>query len=175
MSQTRRNDLTRAALRDDYLDGLSQPVLAARYGVGMSTIRDRARREGWRRRDHPAPPVPPLDGGEVADAEEAHPMRPVVAVVADAYRQADIARLLLRNDWLRGAGDPPDPPDPPGDFPPLETKSLSPATLVPRAFRAPAVAQPPAQPCARDARGPGDRPRRARSCAGRGGGPPLGP
>jgi hypothetical protein len=55
--------------------------------VGESTIRDRASREGWRRVDQP-PPCGPEEYDERAEAE---PMRPVVAVIADAYRYADLA------------------------------------------------------------------------------------
>ncbi len=42
-----------AEVRADYLAGLSAPACCRRYGVGLSALRDRAAREGWRRRDQP--------------------------------------------------------------------------------------------------------------------------
>ncbi|CAN5292838.1 hypothetical protein BH10PSE2_BH10PSE2_22400 [soil metagenome] len=49
-----------ARVRDDYLGGLSAPACCRRHGVGLSALRDRAGREGWRRADRPwTPPVPP--------------------------------------------------------------------------------------------------------------------
>jgi hypothetical protein len=124
MTHTRRNDETWAAIRGDYLLGRSQDDLALHYGVGRSTIRDRARREGWRRCDQPEPPSPPLDRPEPGyDPVPDELMRPPVEVIADAYRRADLAlrsgrtaeaqrclhvargfeRLLLRDDWVSKA------------------------------------------------------------------------
>lgn len=42
-----------AEVRADYLAGLSAPACCRRYGVGLTALRDRAAREGWRRRDQP--------------------------------------------------------------------------------------------------------------------------
>lgn len=41
------------AIRRDYLAGWSAPACARRYGVGLSTVRQRAADEGWRRVDQP--------------------------------------------------------------------------------------------------------------------------
>ena len=50
------------AVRADYLAGLSAPDCCRRHGVGLSALRVRAQREGWRRADQPwAPPVPIVD------------------------------------------------------------------------------------------------------------------
>lgn len=38
-------------IRDDYLAGVSGPVLAERYGVSLRTLRQRAAVDGWRRQD----------------------------------------------------------------------------------------------------------------------------
>lgn len=42
-----------AAVRDDYLSGLSGPEACRRHGVTLPALRDRASREGWRRADQP--------------------------------------------------------------------------------------------------------------------------
>lgn len=39
-------------VREAYLAGWSAPQLCARYGMGLSAFRERARIEGWRREDH---------------------------------------------------------------------------------------------------------------------------
>lgn len=65
-----RSDDTWEAIRTDYLAGDPAQVVAERYGVGLSTLRARAAREHWRRRDQPDPdpfvldedaPAPDLD------------------------------------------------------------------------------------------------------------------
>lgn len=49
-------------VRDDYLAGMSAPDACRRHGVGLSALRARAAREGWRRIDQPwAPPPNALD------------------------------------------------------------------------------------------------------------------
>ena len=48
-------------VRDDYLAGLSAPECCRRYGVGLSALRARAAREGWRRADQPWAPRSRLD------------------------------------------------------------------------------------------------------------------
>ncbi|MFJ6025740.1 hypothetical protein ACIQC9_14200 [Brevundimonas sp. NPDC092305] len=48
-------------VREDYLGGLSAPECCRRYGVGLSALRERAAREGWRRIDQPWTPPNPLD------------------------------------------------------------------------------------------------------------------
>ncbi|MDO1558889.1 hypothetical protein Q0812_05550 [Brevundimonas sp. 2R-24] len=40
-------------VRDDYLAGVSAPECCRLHGVGLSALRDRAAREGWRRADQP--------------------------------------------------------------------------------------------------------------------------
>jgi hypothetical protein len=49
------------AVREDYLAGLSAPACCRRYGVGLTALRDRAGREGWRRADQAWPAPRPLD------------------------------------------------------------------------------------------------------------------
>ena len=50
-----------AAVRDDYLAGLSAPEVCRRHGVRLSAMRSRAAREGWRRIDQPWAPRNRLD------------------------------------------------------------------------------------------------------------------
>lgn len=50
-----------AAVREDYLSGLSAPEVCARHGVGLRTMRGRAAQEGWRRSDQPWAPRNRLD------------------------------------------------------------------------------------------------------------------
>ena len=58
-----RSDDTWTQVRDDYLNGLTAEEVCARYDVGLSAFRQRARREGWRRNDQddPAPLNDDLD------------------------------------------------------------------------------------------------------------------
>ncbi len=50
-----------AAVRTDYLAGMSAPEACRRYGVGLTAMRTRAAREGWRRADQPWTPRNRLD------------------------------------------------------------------------------------------------------------------
>ncbi len=50
-----------AAVRVDYLAGMSAPEACRRYGVGLTALRTRAAREGWRRTDQPWTPRSRLD------------------------------------------------------------------------------------------------------------------
>ena len=50
-----------ARVRADYSDGLSGPACCRRHGVQLTTVRDRAAREGWRRIDQAGPPANRLD------------------------------------------------------------------------------------------------------------------
>lgn len=61
-----RSDDTWQAIRTDYLAGDPAQVVAERYGVGLSTLRARAAREHWRRRDQPDPEPFSLDEGAPA-------------------------------------------------------------------------------------------------------------
>lgn len=78
-------DLARAA----YLRGLGAPEVCRRYGLNLSTFRDRARREGWRRADvfDDAPPWTAMDeAGLELDPD---------AMAASAWLNA--ARAIARN------------------------------------------------------------------------------
>ncbi|MDZ4061885.1 MAG: hypothetical protein U1C75_12010, partial [Brevundimonas sp.] len=51
----RASDETWARARADYLAGESASVVCDRYGMRVSTLRNRAAEEGWRRQDQPEP------------------------------------------------------------------------------------------------------------------------
>ncbi|WP_125255596.1 hypothetical protein [Brevundimonas fluminis] len=63
-------DAVWAQARADYLAGLSAPQVCRRHGVGLSTLRDRAAREGWRRVDQPWTPPDRLDPDDEGRALE---------------------------------------------------------------------------------------------------------
>ena len=48
-----------ARVRADYRNGATAASCARTHGVSLSTLRHRAKREGWRRADRPAPAAPP--------------------------------------------------------------------------------------------------------------------
>lgn len=50
-----------ARVRDDYLAGMSAPEACRRYGVSLTSLRNRAASEGWRRADQPWRPPNRLD------------------------------------------------------------------------------------------------------------------
>ena len=50
-----------AQVRDEYLAGWSAPECCRRHGVGLTALRERAAREGWRRADQPWTPPDRLD------------------------------------------------------------------------------------------------------------------
>ena len=57
----RVSDDTWARARADYLAGESASVVCDRYGMRLSTLRNRAAAEGWRRQDQPEPDPVDLD------------------------------------------------------------------------------------------------------------------
>lgn len=50
-----------ARVREDYLSGLPGGEVCRRHGVGLTAMRNRAAREGWRRTDQPWTPPNTLD------------------------------------------------------------------------------------------------------------------
>lgn len=56
-------------VRADYLSGLSAPACCRKHGVGLTALRDRAAKEGWRRADQPwrSPGLDPDDEGAVLE------------------------------------------------------------------------------------------------------------
>lgn len=85
-----------AAVRVDYLAGVSAPVLAERYSVSERSVRRRAAAEGWRREDAGAvaldpPPSSSFHLREKADILEQNPELQEVT----AAREADEFFLLF--------------------------------------------------------------------------------
>jgi hypothetical protein len=77
---------TWSLIREDYLSGVSAPVLVERYGVPERTLRRRAALEGWRRSDAPIPTLsmPPKWLSPPLSREEALDIDPTLAEVDDA-------------------------------------------------------------------------------------------
>lgn len=98
-----------AAARDAYLGGLAAADVCERFGLGLSTLRARARREGWRRSDRPDPD-PDLDLGltespdEEFEALETDPPGPA-ELAEQAWARAGRAvvrgRLREAQGWTR--------------------------------------------------------------------------
>lgn len=89
-----------ARAREEYEDGEPAPGICRRYGIGLSTFRERAAREGWRRRD--ADELTPADAERLdalGDVEEGpHALTLCWGRFALAVRDGD--RLGARA-WLR--------------------------------------------------------------------------
>jgi|GEM_PF-1290078 hypothetical protein len=85
----RASDETWARARADYLAGESASVVCDRYGMRVSTLRNRAAEEGWRRQDQPEPE--PID----LDAE-------LEAGLPDYANMANHALIRLNRAILKG-------------------------------------------------------------------------
>lgn len=85
-------------IRAAYDAGESAPVLAARHGVSLSSIRQKARRQGWRRKDA---------SGPTAIDDDAEPLeaRPALELADIAWRRMSDAvaggRLIESVGWFR--------------------------------------------------------------------------
>ena len=87
-------------VREDYLAGLSAPACARRHGVGVSTLRERAAREGWRRADQPWPSPAPLYEDDEGRALEASVDGAVDRI--EAWKLSEITDLRMIRAVLRG-------------------------------------------------------------------------
>lgn len=111
---------TWALVREDYLSGTSARVCAARWGVGESNLKRRAREEGWTRRNHAArletqrpvaAPAPGPAAGEPAGALDV-PLTPVslkgcaIGDTAPDYNPMQAATIAARTAaWRASRGD----------------------------------------------------------------------
>jgi len=90
-----------AAVRADYLSGMSAAEACRRHRVGRSTLRDRAAREGWRRADQPWPPPARLDpddeGAALSDSVGGDVDRLGLPSVCGLVRRR-MMRAILRGD-----------------------------------------------------------------------------
>jgi hypothetical protein len=97
-----RTEETWAQAREDYAAGYSAPEVAERYGVGVSTLRERASREGWRRSDLPDPPRPSFEDEDAADQDPPAPGEDLAAVARKAAARAvRRGRLAEARGWLK--------------------------------------------------------------------------
>lgn len=94
-----RSDDTWDHARRDYLDGDSAEQVCDRYGLKVSTLRDRAARQNWRKCDQPDPPPLPDD-----DPEADQPVD-CAALAEDALirvrRALRLGRASEAASWMR--------------------------------------------------------------------------
>lgn len=86
---------TWALVREDYLSGVPARVCAARYGVGLSNLKRRAREEGWTRRDHAARleaqrPVAARAPGACPGAAPGEPEVPMIPISLKGCAEGDV-------------------------------------------------------------------------------------
>ena len=137
----RASDEAWAAARDDYLAGDTAETVSARYGMAISTFRQRARDKGWRRMDQVDPPYDPLDRDDAAADGPADYGRMADMALMRLNRAVEAGRPIEAARWMRLhlsltalARDVP-PPPPPAAAPPKDAKEPD------LAARAEAVAQ----------------------------------
>jgi hypothetical protein len=123
----RASDEAWAAARDDYLAGETAETVSARYGMAISTFRQRARDKGWRRVDQVDPPYDPLDLDEAADGPADYGRMADVALMR-LNRAVEAGRAIEAARWMRlhlsltalarDGSPPPQPAPPPSKAPP---------------------------------------------------------
>jgi hypothetical protein len=94
-------DAVWAAARDDYLAGLSAPEVCARHDLRLTTLRDRAAREGWRRIDQPWAPrnrLDPDDEGVELEARVGSDLNKVELRELSYIAMRRMMRAVLRGD-----------------------------------------------------------------------------
>ncbi len=92
-----------AAVRDDYLAGLSAAEACRRHGVRLTAMRARAAREGWRRADQPWAPsnrLDPEDEGVELEARVGGDLDKVEMHELSWVADRRMARAVLRGDAL---------------------------------------------------------------------------
>lgn len=125
-----RSDDAWAAARADYQSGLSASEVCARHDLSLSTFRQRAAAEGWRRRDQ-ADPVP--DESACAPHEDFDPLPSLDDMAERVLYRIDLAisrgRASEAGSWMRlyerllarrriEDETPPEPSEPPAPPPP---------------------------------------------------------
>lgn len=94
-------DAVWAAVRDDYLAGLSAPEVCERHGVGLRAMRSRAANEGWRRVDQPWAPrnrLDPDDEGVELEARVGGDLNKVELRELSFIAARRMMRAVLRGD-----------------------------------------------------------------------------
>ncbi|KQY84943.1 hypothetical protein [Brevundimonas sp. Root1423] len=90
-----------AAVREDYLAGLSASEVCERHDVRLSTLRRRAAQEGWRRRDQPWVPrnrLDPDDEGVELEARVGGDLDKVELCELSYVAARRMMRAVLRGD-----------------------------------------------------------------------------
>jgi len=90
-----RSPETWARIREAYLQGTAASTLCERFGVGLRTLRDRARQEGWRRSDQPEPDLVNLDLAQDDDEDE-EDATPATAAELQAQAWRQVSRAIRR-------------------------------------------------------------------------------
>jgi hypothetical protein len=92
-----------AAVRDDYLAGLSAGEVCDRYNVGLRAMRSRAANEGWRRVDQPWSPrnrLDPDDEGVELEARVGGDLNKVELRELSFIAVRRMMRAVLRGDAM---------------------------------------------------------------------------
>lgn len=90
--------------REAYLGGMSAPEVCERFQLGRSALRERARKESWRRADQPEPDIeldPDLDDDLDDDAPAPSPAEMAELAWRRAARAAKAGRLQESLGWTR--------------------------------------------------------------------------
>ncbi len=91
------------AVRADYLSGRSATECCRRHGVGLTSLRNRAAREGWRRADQPwAPPdrLDPWDEGVELDQKVGGDLDRVELYELSYVAHRRMMRAVMRGDAM---------------------------------------------------------------------------
>lgn len=96
-----RGPETWARIRDAFIGGETAGALASRFGVGESTVRTRARLEGWRRRDLAAGADAQLAAAAAGPPHD--PADHAAQAVRRAAEEARFGRLDAAERWARVA------------------------------------------------------------------------
>lgn len=91
-----------AQVRGDYLSGLSAPACCRKHGVGLSALRDRAAKEGWRRADQPwrSPGLDPDDEGALLEERVDGDLRRICLKELRFVCERRAMRAILRGDGV---------------------------------------------------------------------------
>ena len=120
----RASDETWALAQRDYQNGDTAWEVCARYDLRPSTLRDRARAEGWRRMDAPEPEPVDLDSDEALALPDYEEMALVALVrmnrALKAGRAAEAGRWMRLHEKLTAMAERPDPASKPAPREPPE-------------------------------------------------------
>lgn len=91
--------------RADYIGGCTAAEACRRYGLSRSRFFERAREEGWRRKDEPADTTAFADRYDPPESDDGAPIRDARSMADRAWRRADRALesgdLRAAQGWLK--------------------------------------------------------------------------